>query len=211
MRFELIALTRYWIISLAGSGKTVMILALIMATQDQLPILDSLSLHEEILTPIALRHFPSAEFRGARDNFHRDFDVPVYTVPTLSQIMLHRIRAAPTGIQGSATEAALHCSPHLLKSLQENVPFYLSHADSITGKGDQDHRQTRSRTQIFGPRTIYLSKATLIAVPGNIVAQWKGEIDKHCHSVRLLVLRSCDALPPVKSLASDYDVRRSIF
>jgi hypothetical protein len=54
---------------------------------------------------------------------------------------------------------------------------------------------------------VYLTTASLIVVPPNLVAQWDSEILKHCHSgLRVLVLKSKTKLPQAKALASDYDI-----
>jgi protein tyrosine phosphatase (PTP) superfamily phosphohydrolase (DUF442 family) len=54
---------------------------------------------------------------------------------------------------------------------------------------------------------MYLTSASLIVVPPQLVAQWDSEILKHCRSgLRVLVLKSKTQIPQAKALASDYDV-----
>jgi hypothetical protein len=56
------------------------------------------------------------------------------------------------------------------------------------------------------PRKIYLSTATLVVVPANLVRQWEREIEKHTAGLKVLVMRSNQSkLPPAAELA-DYDI-----
>jgi hypothetical protein len=75
----------------------------------------------------------------------------------------------------------------LNRSLRENTPFYIP----STG---------------FGHIT-YLTSATLIVVPDNILSRWHNEITMYCASpLRVLQLRVGDKAPSVKCLAIDFDV-----
>lgn len=64
-----------------------------------------------------------------------------------------------------------------------------------------------SRNPIYvPPRKIYLSTATLVVVPANLVRQWEREIDKHTTGLKVLVMRSNNwVLPPAAELA-EYDI-----
>jgi hypothetical protein len=56
------------------------------------------------------------------------------------------------------------------------------------------------------PRKIYLSTATLVVVPANLVRQWEREIEKHTTGLKVLVMRSSQSkLPPAAELA-EYDI-----
>jgi hypothetical protein len=64
-----------------------------------------------------------------------------------------------------------------------------------------------SRNPIYvPPRKIYLSTATLVVVPANLVRQWEREIEKHTTGLKVLVMRSNQSkLPPPAELA-EYDI-----
>ncbi len=67
-------------------------------------------------------------------------------------------------------------------------------------------RRVSRRPVITPPRMIYLSTATLIVVPANLVRQWELEIDKHTSGLKVLVMsNSKDELPDASQL-SDYDI-----
>jgi N12 class adenine-specific DNA methylase len=56
---------------------------------------------------------------------------------------------------------------------------------------------------------MYLTNATLIVIPVNLLSQWESEMNKHCDSqcfLRVLVLQKEVALPSAKIMASNYDV-----
>jgi hypothetical protein len=65
-----------------------------------------------------------------------------------------------------------------------------------------------SRNQIdIPPRKVYLTTATLVVVPANLVRQWESEIRKHTNGLlKVLVLsKSTDELPQAVELA-EYDI-----
>lgn len=56
------------------------------------------------------------------------------------------------------------------------------------------------------PRKIFLSTATLVVVPANLVRQWEREIEKHTTGLKVLVMRSNQSkLPPAAEL-TEYDI-----
>ncbi|PFH55302.1 hypothetical protein XA68_10152 [Ophiocordyceps unilateralis] len=65
---------------------------------------------------------------------------------------------------------------------------------------EPDCVKAKTRTQ-----TIHLSSASIVIAPNNLVAQWKSEIEKHTTGLSLVVLVKNDALPPVDELR-DYDI-----
>ncbi len=82
-----------------------------------------------------------------------------------------------------------------------NTPFYLHYENG------QEYIRA-SRKTIHGPRLMYLTTATLIVVPVNLLSQWDREIIKHCeYPLRVLMIRAGVPTPSARSLASDYDVR----
>jgi hypothetical protein len=179
-----------------------MILALVLATLDQLPspeesILDT----QPVMTPLAFRHFPSADFIAARKRAIKRQPVNALgSCPSLVELLLHYIRVSREPLGARQYEEVLPDT--LLHMLQLNTPFY-HHYDVDPA---ENARSRRKQAQP-GPRLMYLTNASLIIVPSNLVAQWNSEILKHCLSgLRVLVLKSTTQMPQAKVLASDYDV-----
>ncbi|OAA73828.1 SNF2 family helicase [Cordyceps fumosorosea ARSEF 2679] len=50
------------------------------------------------------------------------------------------------------------------------------------------------------PRKIYLASTSLVIVPNNLVSQWKQEIRKHTEDLEVLVLTKNDAIPDAETL-----------
>lgn len=79
-----------------GSGKTCIVLALILATKDQLSMPEE-ELGESpktVLTATALCHFPSSQFRQERE-IARLNHPHCHGLPTLRQLAMHLIRVSP--------------------------------------------------------------------------------------------------------------------
>ncbi|KAL5529532.1 hypothetical protein ACEPAG_5517 [Sanghuangporus baumii] len=185
-----------------GTGKTVMTLALILATLDDLPDPPEED-GGEILTLIALRHFPQRRYGELRTfldgDRHRHRLVAGErrpSFPSLVELLCDFTRKHPssTNLRSAEDIPLWHC-------IRRNAPlffhFYADHEQASLA------RQKRSRL----PRLMYLTTATLVVVPAALQAQWYSEILKHCStSVRTLVVKSRKDLPPVVSLASDYDI-----
>lgn len=197
-----------------------MILALILATIDQISSPEESIVDDRpILTPLSFRHFPSLQCKTARKRFFcgRSDETPVQTprVPSLVEILLHHRQTIPdTSIPDITTPSGLkrhqkrldittHVEQtHLGELLKKNTPFY----HHYLGEPATNERSQRKNNNP-GPRTIYLTSATLIIVPANLVNQWDREIHKHCHyALRVLILRSETEMPHVIKLASAYDV-----
>ncbi|KAH0583511.1 hypothetical protein H2248_009138 [Termitomyces sp. 'cryptogamus'] len=86
--------------------------------------------------------------------------------------------------------------------LRMNSPFY-HHYPEISFDAE---RSPRTKTGV-GPRMVYLTSATLIIVPSNLISQWDREIHKHCeYPLRVLILRTGSQMPDASFLASDYDI-----
>jgi hypothetical protein len=183
-----------------------MILALVLSTIDQLPspeesILDT----RPVMTPLAFRTFPSADFIAARKRaIRRQKDNVLATgprVPSLVELLLHHLRVSPELVGTRQYEEELE-DRRLLHLLQHNTPFYHHYDVELV-----ENERSRRKQSHPGPRLVYLTAASLIVVPPNLVAQWDSEILKHCRSgLRVLVLKSKTKLPQAKALASDYDV-----
>jgi hypothetical protein len=188
-----------------------MILALVLATIDQLPspeesILDT----RPVMTPLAFRVFPSADFITARKRAtKRQKDnvlLPGPRVPSLVELLLHHIRASPESLGAREFEEDLEVRK-LLPLIQHNTPFYHHYDVELAG-----NERSRRKQPHPGPRMVYLTTASLIVVPANLVAQWDNEILKHCRSgLRVLVLKSKAHMPRAKALASDYDVNTATY
>ncbi|KAG6812075.1 hypothetical protein H0H92_004541 [Tricholoma furcatifolium] len=204
-----------------GTGKTVIVLALVLSTLNQLSAPEPSIVDERpILTPLSLRHFPSTECVAARNAFRRRHQKNLNAVeeshfPTLVELLLHRRRTTPDTCiydintpQGANREGKRQfwasCVEELVQgeSLQRNIPFY----HHYEGNPSSFERSPRAGGNT-GPRVMYLTSATLIIVPANLLSQWDREIQKHCEvPLRVLILRTGTQIPCATSLASDYDI-----
>jgi SNF2-related domain len=195
----------------AGTGKTIMILALVLATIDQLSKPEeSVNDARPVMTPLAFRHFPYSQFEAARRRLSpRRSRAPAQdgnSFPRLMEIILHYVRTSPDGIHLRQNVEWLQ-NRGLLSLIDLNVPFYLESQEPVAVA--RSLRKSANR----GFRTMYLTSATLIVVPPNLLAQWKSEILKHClgpeesdDALRFLLVNPKEGLPPARLLASNYDV-----
>lgn len=193
-----------------------MILTLIVATiREASSPEESLQEDRPIMTPIAFRHFPSV-FEMARKRLRsgrRNAPMQAGAFPSLVELLLHHSRTLPCSYvpdlntnRGSIQhrkrqelEERFELTP-LAKIHRANTPFYLHYEN-----GEENVRA--SRKIVNGPRLMYLTNATLIVVPVNLLSQWDREIIKHCECpLRTLIFRAGTPIPSAKSLASDYDV-----
>lgn len=201
-----------------GTGKTLMILSLIAATKNQISTPEESVVDDRpVMTPLSFRHFPSAEFSTSRKKFSRgNHFQEVSRVPSLVELMLHRSRTVPYCDVPKSYSSSQYCRHikiedeinilPLGKMLRENVPFYHHYL------GDPSIRERTPRNKRDqGPKVVYLTSATLIIVPANLLSQWDREIMKHCSiPLRVLMLRTKTPMPSAKSLATDFDVSRSL-
>ncbi|KAF7986509.1 hypothetical protein HWV62_31335 [Athelia sp. TMB] len=169
-----------------GTGKTVMILALVMATLDQLPD----SEQGPVMTPLALELFPGGSFETERNC--AALQQPSPTVPSLKQIMIHYCRIHSEALRPHWRERLEQSRPELFMEVMDNIPFYHDHT-VLSSQGTA--------------RRMYLTSASLIVVPNDLIQQWHHETTKHCESnLRVLTLVSNAVVPSTKSLASRYDL-----
>jgi len=190
-----------------GTGKTVMILGLILATVDQLSQPEeSLLDYRPVMSPLAYRTFPADECLNARRRagMHKSLMLDATRVPSLVEILLHRIRTWGDKVDVRSHEEQLEAS-NLWQLLQANTPFY-HHYPIKSPMRALGPSRTRNRVSEY-PRLMHLTTATLVVVPVNLLGQWDREILKHCHStLRYLIIRQTTQLPNAKALASDYDL-----
>jgi hypothetical protein len=188
-----------------------MVLSLVLATIDQLSKpKESIREARPVLTPLAFRHFPYYQFKAARKHLlpHQlyaptpDGD----SFPRLMEIALHVVRTSPDGLHLRQNVEWLQ-NRGLQTLIDFNIPFYLQSQEPVALA-----RPARKGTN-HGFRAMYLTSATLIVVPPNLLAQWKSEILKHClgleesdDALRFLVVSPKQELPAARVLASNYDV-----
>ena len=184
-----------------------MTLSLILSTVDQLPAPpEAVEAMAPVLTPIAFKLFPSEPYsearkltsgkRGARDER--------LEVPSLLETMVHyvRINSESVGLQPAEEELR---AARLWDPIVANTPFYFRQ----DVKSVDPNRVLRARAR-SPPVITYLSPATLVLVPQNLLGQWENEINKHCTAQipqRVLVIQKEIKIPSPKQLASHYIVR----
>jgi hypothetical protein len=192
-----------------GTGKTVMTLSLILSTVDQLPAPpEAVEVVTPMLTPIALKFFPSEPYGEARRlaaTGRRGAKDQQPGVPSLLETMVHyvRVNSETVGLQPAEEELR---EARLWEPIIANTPFYFQR-DARTVDCKRPLRAARARSP---PVPIYLSPATLVLVPQNLLGQWENEINKHCTTQipqRVLIIQKEVKIPSPKQLASDYIVR----
>ena len=188
-----------------------MILALVLFTMMHISTPPE-SLHHinPTLTPISLTTFPSQPYRDAYKKLQnvvkprnvKKTSSPNIQIPTLKNILVHYLLAQPVGFRLQDYEDDLQ-EMELYPQFEENIPFYLHYPEPMLNTLHSQRRTVEPK-----PRVMYLTAATLIVVPGNLLHQWDTEINNHCQTdiVRHLVVRD-KPLPPASELASKYDVR----
>ena len=185
-----------------GTGKTVMMLSLILATLDQLSSPEE-AFHEQRtpMTPVALRHFQTPDAIAERSKLAMDKVLRNTGIPSLVELMLHRCRVQPETLALRENQEQLK-QQNLWRPLRANVPFYLS-TDPPKDVGYGAARGSSGSA----PRVMYLTTATLVVVPDNLELQWHNEINKHTTGgiLRVLTVQKKE-LPSAPKLATDYDV-----
>jgi hypothetical protein len=192
-----------------------MMISLIIATRNQISSPEQSIVDERVvLTPLAFRYFPSGDFSLARKRFYRgqsplELRQSETRVPSLVELLLHHYRVSPHSdiLYGDQPVPTIDRQDRIQnlplgEALRTNAPFY----HHFLGE-PHDLERTKRNEVVFGPRTMYLTSATLVIVPPNLLSQWDREIIKHCAiPLRVLILRSKTPLPTVRDLATDFDV-----
>ena len=192
-----------------------MMLSLIVATRKQISSPESSIIDDRpVMTPVAFRHFPGPEFALARKRIFagRKHTTEELRVPSLVELLLHRARTNPyceidqvvsnnRYHRNLEKEEEVNTLP-LGKMLRQNVPFYHHYL------GEPSNRERAQRNKLDQrPKVIYLTSASLVVVPPNLISQWDREITKHCElSLRVLILRTKTVMPTARKLATNYDV-----
>lgn len=200
-----------------------MMLTLIAATKNQISLPEPSIVDERpVLTPLALRHFPSGHFASARKRFLcsqglYDEQDAFLRIPSLVELILHSHRVSPhceitDKVSGQRYARAIKAEDEIQalplgELLRANTPFY----HHYPGEPHNRERAKRKAPEL-GPKIMYLTSATLVVVPPNLVSQWDREITKHCDfPLRVLILRAKTPLPSIRELANDYDVSSVLF
>ncbi|GJJ12357.1 hypothetical protein Clacol_006598 [Clathrus columnatus] len=183
-----------------GTGKTCIILGLIMATKNHIAQPEEGDWKEPvrpILSELGLR------FEGARKTSKQK--IPHGTFPSLTEILIHYVKSTPE-------LNFMEHQPHNEILLRNHALFYRVNATKHPEKLRRSSRSAEMNNTNTGWRQFYLTSATLIVVPRAIIAQWNSEINKHCDTSILKILyledgNEAQKIPPAPRLASDYDVR----
>ncbi|KAF9261183.1 hypothetical protein L218DRAFT_980972, partial [Marasmius fiardii PR-910] len=204
-----------------GTGKTIMILALVMSNINELSSPESIAGERPpVLTPLSLRRFYSEEISslgGTVKSTHRNTASTSSTCPTFREILLDRFCRNPPIRTPNTTTASGRERYEKRRKIAEiveelpspyfkwrfaNVPFYISDKDELT-----DSRISKRPGKHSAARMLLLTSATLIVVPANLISQWDREIHKHCEELpRVLIVRSHKQLPSAKELAAYWDI-----
>ncbi|CAL1705728.1 unnamed protein product [Somion occarium] len=193
-----------------GTGKTVMVLGLVCATVDQSSSPEESLLDDRpVMTPISFNSLTSPSSIASRQRLNRVIksrpaksnEAESPQIPSLRAILLHYLRTHPDGLNVRYHHDDLE-DRQLLQAYQANVPFYLHYNEEPLDTNWSRRRRTEPK-----PRIMYLTTATIIIVPVNLLYQWEMEVLKHCEDpLRLLVIRDTKPLPPASELASLYDI-----
>ncbi|KAG8931828.1 hypothetical protein FRC01_000737 [Tulasnella sp. 417] len=178
-----------------GTGKTVICIALILSTLDQLPRPENDD--RKIRTEWSLA-----------DEEARDPDPEVRlegSVPSLFDLTCNFIRTNP---EASGWYRQRHSGlPEILTAKLNHPsfrPFYHSRPSVA-------NVQERSRS-FFAPAgqsvKIWLTNATLLLVPKMLLPQWRAELNKHVRhgSLKALIIDDLTIIPPASDLANTYDL-----
>lgn len=183
-----------------GMGKTVIALALILCTRDDLPTPSQRPLFEIPPVYTALTFDPSRQ--GSFPSEHVNLaDMMLSTfrngrIPSLRNLALHEVRTA--NLPFRTWEAVL--PEHVYRVVLDNCPFYFTEPAQASSCSRYQPVRNIAKT--------YLTTATLVVVPVMLQRQWISEIHKHTtdDALRVLHVKSAADIPSVQHLATNFDV-----
>ncbi|WFD26192.1 hypothetical protein MNAN1_001169 [Malassezia nana] len=214
-----------------GAGKTIVCLALILATLDQMPQPAANPMASAVTSDMA-RTFPSQEYQG-NDPSHADqhrLVTAAFGAPSpgerISRNPHKRARPTPPAtaclpsrVPGSIT--LVQMAAHRLRTthacreeLRETLPVQLQ---KVLGPSSAPYfflwppapthvsRLSQGRAAV----RVYVSSATLVLVPPSLFVHWQEEMKKHCDEQALRILAISDLreeLPRASVLAQEYDL-----
>ncbi|KIP07794.1 hypothetical protein PHLGIDRAFT_405997 [Phlebiopsis gigantea 11061_1 CR5-6] len=186
-----------------GTGKTVMTLALIMATMDQLSSPEESILDPPpVLTPLSFRYSSSPVHVAARKKIpqrYKKWPGAPSSRPRFLSLVEHaldvaRLKPGPANVR---KQKDVLKDRHLWTAYKRNTPFYHKFED-IPLEVNRPSRQARGGK---GPKTMYLTAGTLVVVPPNLMNQWASEMNKHCDESLNRFIATDKELPPAELLA----------
>lgn len=122
-------------------------------------------------------------------------------LPSLRQIMLSYVRTSPTPIHYSTKDKIL-VGAGLYENLEDTNPYY----NLRPSPGQMVSRH--GRQGVSQPSQVYVTSATLVVVPTDLVRQWRDQLKEHVErdALRVLVLRTKrDGFKTAQQLAA-YDL-----
>ena len=193
-----------------GAGKTVILLALILATRGQLSSPDKVTREQlsapdkiegsGVLTSLSLRTYQTPYHRQLRETHSLPNNLQP---PTLVETTLHLLSVNPLAVLDAGPNVRRRFDSSSLAEVLPHIrPFFLDSGTSRRGVIQTDKR-------VLYPLPVYLSHSTLVVVPSSLFEQWKGEFYKFCGDGNLNVLFMNDIkakVPRAKDLAA-FDVR----
>ena len=195
-----------------GVGKTLMCLALIVATlrTPTRPPVDSVDASPPLSTE-SFQCWPFAAHNYARSQLgiHRSGQ----GVPSLSALCLDRLRKTDTLLKPSVSSSDLdasmdganetleeHVPPTVAAKLRQPMFYYAYPNEPSCPRGVKAQRRPL-------PTKMWLANTTLVVVPQILMEQWKAEIEKHVQrdTLRALEIGAKEDVPSVQVLLQ-YDL-----
>ncbi|ODO11128.1 hypothetical protein I350_01731 [Cryptococcus amylolentus CBS 6273] len=179
-----------------GTGKTLMCLSLIVATlhQSTQPPTTEIDI-TPTSTEIAERSYPFTAYSQLRSLTGFPTSRTNFIFPSLVELCANVL-----SVHDPSSISSPYLPPHLTALLKRNA-FYCS-----LPPPQECVREAKRNAMRRDVKKTYLAKGTLVVVPQILVAQWKGEIEKHVEEGVLNVYEVSGELPPVDKLM-EYDVR----
>lgn len=215
-----------------GVGKTLECLSLLLSTRGFLPCADEDEMASAVTSELAIQ-WPHKEWHGL-DPLPKD-RLALEQIPYYSREMEQGAKRTRIDIQEEPDATSARVAMPTLKDMCAHVIRMSGQSFAPAQYNDQDTRfrvmamepLLKSATPFFhlwpplrgnrtprvqvarAPAKIFLSPATLVVVPGTLLAQWEAEIAKHTieGSLRVLYLRHArSVIPPAVELANEFDL-----